>query len=51
MWQVWQTNKLICLNLCHTIETQGYFLLQLFIAIKNKNTRSPNDDAGELKSR
>jgi len=26
------------------------FLLQIFIARKNKNARSPNDYAGELKS-
>jgi len=35
---------------CRTIDNTSAFLLQIFIARKNKNGRSPNDYAGELKS-
>ena len=40
MLQVWQTNKLIYLNLCHTIDNTRAFLLQCFYcATKQKCTK------------
>jgi hypothetical protein len=55
MLQVWQKAPYIppkgeSQNACHTIDNTSAFLLQIFIARKNKNARSPNDYAGELKS-
>jgi hypothetical protein len=55
MLQVWQKSPYIPpkgegKKACHTIATQGHFCCNVFIARKNKNARSPNDYAGELKS-